>query len=80
MEPCVLVELRWLQLGLLHMENTLTGRYIEINRALHGPMSFLHTMSYRIRANGGILEEFNAVASPECSVKNLVSCTLVNLV
>lgn len=75
-EPCVLVKLHWFQLGLLHMENTLTGRCIEINRALRGPMSFLHTNSYRIRATGGILEEFNVVASPESSIKKsgLVHC------
>lgn len=40
MELCALVEPHWLRLGLLHVEDVLGGRYIEINRALHSPVSF----------------------------------------
>lgn len=39
-ELCALVEPHWLQLGLLHIEDVLARRYIEINRALHSPVSF----------------------------------------
>lgn len=77
-ELCALVEPHWLQLGLLCIEVVLAGRYIEINRALHRPVSFPGYKESESEPVLGFLKLFNVVANSQSSVKNLVQCSGVS--